>query len=891
MADGAKVVITADDSQVHAAMARTQAAISEGMNGIRSSFDGLTAVFGKVNAVMAATAAILAGGAVFKDSVEAVKDMTLEAKSLANALGVTQAEAHVLNTALGNVFLDKDTYLDATRQITKQINSNGDAFKQLGIATHDAQGKLLPMQQIIANSTARLMEFQAGADRNVMANQLLGKSWEDVLKLAKLTPQVMADAAQEVEDYQTALDPAMVDRYRAAVENSGDVFEGIKTAIGKHAMPALSEFGEWLSGKGPGLVNGFNVVLDKLNVAFESVGQSIKNIVGTISSSVPEAADTFSVVGAVAETVSVIVAEACYFIDMSLAGVMAALRDVAAVFITVWESIKLVVGTAKESIGLHVDGISIMLKTLGNIASAVLSGDFKGAGQAWDNGLKELQDKVSVRAANMARLAKEGGAQIAETWKYSGIATFSKDAAEIEEAYNARIAKIFEKAQPKQKPAPAVGGSGGNETAFDLSKGKKEAEPKSRMSDYTTELSTLKQRYQVENDLQQMSIQQEMVFWEQKKQLAAGNEKDLAAIALKMQELRVSQMQKEHNQKSQLSELEIQAQQKSAEYALESERMFAQQSLDLGAINKSQMLEQERGFEERRYQIQLQAINERLALLANDPTQDPIKYQQMLLQKEEIERQHQQKMAQIQNKMKLEDKAPQKALFANISNSMTSLWDKGLNAMLNRTLTWKGALNAIWMETARLFAQHMVMQPLQQWLAAKAKELAVHLGFLGTKQAADTTAAGATVEIKTGEATAVVGANAAEAASGAAASVASIPYVGWAMAAGVFAATMAMVMGAGSSIKSASGGYSIPRGVNPITQLHEEEMVLPKTESNFIRDLAANGASGGVAPESSGGTVNYHDYSGKLTRDQIRGNAKMIAEELSRVTKRGWQPS
>jgi hypothetical protein len=94
-------------------------------------------------------------------------------------------------------------------------------------------------------------------------------------------------------------------------------------------------------------------------------------------------------------------------------------------------------------------------------------------------------------------------------------------------------------------------------------------------------------------------------------------------------------------------------------------------------------------------------------------------------------------------------------------------------------------------------------------------------------------------------------------------------------------------------IKSASGGYSIPRGTNPVTQLHEEEMVLPKAESSVIRDLAAGkiGNGGGSSAGSSGGsaghTVNYHDYSGKLSREQIRQNAKIIKDELERVTRRG----
>lgn len=49
----------------------------------------------------------------------------------------------------------------------------------------------------------------------------------------------------------------------------------------------------------------------------------------------------------------------------------------------------------------------------------------------------------------------------------------------------------------------------------------------------------------------------------------------------------------------------------------------------------------------------------------------------------------------------------------------------------------------------------------------------------------------------------------------------------------------------GQTIASAEGGYDIPAGVNPVTQLHEKEMVLPKAQAEVIRGLAANGGAGG----------------------------------------------
>ncbi len=52
------------------------------------------------------------------------------------------------------------------------------------------------------------------------------------------------------------------------------------------------------------------------------------------------------------------------------------------------------------------------------------------------------------------------------------------------------------------------------------------------------------------------------------------------------------------------------------------------------------------------------------------------------------------------------------------------------------------------------------------------------------------------------------------------------------------------------SRKSAAGGYDIPSGVNPVTQLHEEEMVLPSPLANAVRRMAGEGEGGGAGGDT-----------------------------------------
>lgn len=93
-----------------------------------------------------------------------------------------------------------------------------------------------------------------------------------------------------------------------------------------------------------------------------------------------------------------------------------------------------------------------------------------------------------------------------------------------------------------------------------------------------------------------------------------------------------------------------------------------------------------------------------------------------------------------------------------------------------------------------------------------------------------------------------IGADAAKAGSGAAASQASITIVGSVLAVATMGAILAAVGGMASKVKSAAGGWDIPRGLNPMTQLHSGEMVLPQSLVDTVRNAAAAGGSQGAPP-------------------------------------------
>lgn len=166
------------------------------------------------------------------------------------------------------------------------------------------------------------------------------------------------------------------------------------------------------------------------------------------------------------------------------------------------------------------------------------------------------------------------------------------------------------------------------------------------------------------------------------------------------------------------------------------------------------------------------------------------------------------------------------------------------------------------------------------------KKIAIKLGFLGQETAAQGAASTATVGIKGAETMAVVSGNAAQAGAGAAASQAAIPIIGPALAMASMAAIFASVMALGGKMKSARRGYDIPKGMNPLVQTHEEEMILPSEHANTMRRLAEMEKAGALGGgEGGGNVVNYHDHSGRLSDSEIRRKAHVIAQEMSRMNR------
>lgn len=326
-------------------------------------------------------------------------------------------------------------------------------------------------------------------------------------------------------------------------------------------------------------------------------------------------------------------------------------------------------------------------------------------------------------------------------------------------------------------------------------------------------------------------------------------------------------------------------------HKLELEKDAADQALAAGRISQLERLDLEIEFENRRYQIAYDALQERIALAEQDPTYSQTAIDKLKAQMGELGQGHERTQAKNEGKRENQRRKDAPNVMEMLQDGGKNVWQEAqqqmgqaFSAMLTRTQNFRTAMNNFFKSMGQTFIQEMVTKPLMGMMQRMVQESAIYKMIFSTKDTLETEAAAKTAATKATETTSVVTANATQAASGAAASQASIPYVGPILAVAAMAAIMAAVMGlmgggGGSQttttttrIPSAAGGWDIPAGINPLTQLHENEMVLPAEHAQTIREMA--GQSGGddstIIINSTGGDFIHKKDLAKLLKQMKR---------------------
>ena len=387
---------------------------------------------------------------------------------------------------------------------------------------------------------------------------------------------------------------------------------------------------------------------------------------------------------------------------------------------------------------------------------------------------------------------------------------------------------------------------------------------------------------------QEWDLAREAAYWREKLATVDAGSKTGKKSREKIQDLE-DQLSKQSTEAkmNQVAEWE-----KLDKHKLEMEKDAADQALAAGRISQLERLDMEIEFENRRYQIAYDALQERIALAEQDPTYSQTAIDKLKAQMGELGQGHERTQAKNEGKRENQRRKDAPNVMEMLQDGGKNVWQEAqqqmsqaFTAMLTRAQNFRTAMNNFFKSMGQTFIQEMVTKPLAGMMQRMVQESAIYKMIFGTRETLETAASAKTAATKATETTAVVGANATQAASGAAASQASIPYVGPILAVAAMAAMMAAVMGlmggggGGSStsttttrIPSAAGGWDIPAGINPLTQLHENEMVLPAEHAQTIREMAGQqgGSDSTIIINSTGGDFIHKNDLAKLLKQMKR---------------------
>lgn len=197
-------------------------------------------------------------------------------------LGMTRDAYQEWNYILSQNGTNISTLTAGMRTLTNQIDSasNGGkaasaAFEKLGLSAADLKG--LTGEQQFSAVVKALQDMTDETDRNAAANDLLGRSYQQLIPLLNQDSDSVEKLRQRAHDTNQILSDDGVTaavNYTDAIDTLTRSIEGFKHRLGAEVLPILTEF-----------------IDDIIDVMNEADGEQMKEMIGKIADGVRELAD------------------------------------------------------------------------------------------------------------------------------------------------------------------------------------------------------------------------------------------------------------------------------------------------------------------------------------------------------------------------------------------------------------------------------------------------------------------------------------------------------------------------------------------------------------------------------------------------------------------------
>lgn len=267
------------------------------------AMDALKVTAEVVGGAMAAAFAAAVAGA--KEVGEALVSCTMDAAAYSDELltqstvtGVSTEKLQELNYAAELVDTSVETITGSMTKNLRAMDSAregtgaaAEAYEKLGISVTNSDGSLRNNEEVYWEVIDALGQMEAGADRDALAMDILGKSAQELNPLIEAGSETMASLAQEAHDTGYVMSDEMLGAFGAfddQMQRLNNGTEAAKNALGTVLLPVLGD----LAGDGTDLLSEFtNAVLDSegdVDKLGDVIGQMIPKVVNAIMKQLPQ---------------------------------------------------------------------------------------------------------------------------------------------------------------------------------------------------------------------------------------------------------------------------------------------------------------------------------------------------------------------------------------------------------------------------------------------------------------------------------------------------------------------------------------------------------------------------------------------------------------------------
>jgi hypothetical protein len=262
----------------------------------------------------------------------------------------------------------------------------------------------------------------------------------------------------------------------------------------------------------------------------------------------------------------------------------------------------------------------------------------------------------------------------------------------------------------------------------------------------------------------------------------------------------------------------------------------------LHKISDQQYLVAEEALIRDKYQIEIDYYNALAAL----PNQDLEKQKQYAAEVVSLQTKEAQDILAAQTKAAQQTQAE----WQSVMRPIESAWESAIEKFVDGTETFQKAFKNAMDNMVKSIFESSIKTMVNNWVTGQNQMTAASQVWAHITQALHQTTATTTKQVDSQAAVTGIQADAAKAGSGAASAMASIPYVGPALAIAAMAAIEAAVLALIGKVASAEGGMLVDE--DQLAMVHEDEMILPSHISQGINErILGNGGFG-----SGGDTYN-----------------------------------